>query len=229
MRPFNVDALEAVMHDKLAECFSKCATKNPKAAKLGAIPVCLITLASKPLFALASLIEATICFFLNLFGAIFSSKCRTDLGESMANFIFKLVSLPFCPFTALFQTIHRTVQIAQSPEAYKRNTSLLRGSVEALRNERAAPPRIVRNTEHEAVDSGEKEALLKRIPTKVWKDYDRWLVTQSNRSPQPIIDDIRNNVSLNTWNGIQDILNQRQAAHIKQVIKSGTGPFEQVD
>lgn len=141
MRPFNFDTIEAIMHDKLAESF---AAKQPSKAKLGAIPVCLITLVSKPLFALASLIEAFVCFLINLI-SLCSAKSRKDLGESMANLSFKILSFPFCPLTTLFQAIHRTVQIAQDPIQYKETTAMHRGSVEALRNDRAGIAPINQN------------------------------------------------------------------------------------
>lgn len=240
MRPYNTIALEAVMHDALADGFAKASLKHPKAAKLGAIPVALITLATKPLFTLATLVESTAFFVLNLFGSIFSSKCRKDLGESCVNLLFNIVNTALCGLITLAQAVDRAVQLSTDPVLYKSKTNFHKNSVLALRNDQASLPvinpapnptaSIIQKITGNSPIAPHDQKELEKVPANLWKEYDKWLDTQSGRSPIPVAKEFLKHVGMNTWNKIQAIIDQRQQDRIRQVVlKPGTGPLDQVD
>lgn len=115
---------EAGMHDSVAGKIKDLSVKHPKAAKLGAIPICLITLTTRPVFNLASFIEAaTRCSF-NLIGAIFSKTCRENLAISAKTFLHYTFILAFSPLTTLFIAGINTVLSASSPSLYKSYTEI---------------------------------------------------------------------------------------------------------
>jgi len=120
MEPTNsVYNFELETHDKIAGYFAKAEINYPKAARLGGLAIFLITLATKPLIALAAAVEAVVKFVINLLGSIFNANCRHHLWPSTQNFIENTFYLALTPIITPYQAFARGIACTVSPTDYK--------------------------------------------------------------------------------------------------------------
>lgn len=125
MKPYNCRLLEATMHEKLANWIEITSNTHPKAAKLGALPVFLITVATKPLFLLASLIEAVVFTVINLIGSTFNLSCRNDLGSSICSIFQHTNFVILSPIFAFHQGLLRIDKIITDVKGYSEYSKAL--------------------------------------------------------------------------------------------------------